>query len=668
MGGVLKKTLPYNWSVIFLLVDENLNFYVGYGETYYYLIDNISNYLPFIFPNTYTIRLGWEVYAKTSSTYNLTNMSGGYYQPPSYELTWPNNRIYNTTLGDYNDEAVVQNSIGLFKHVNFLNYSNAYSGQGSFTLQNVNTATNTEVIVVLFNNMINSNNSTSGAYTTMLGSNHLIYKLSTNQIIYNGTSIGTPSSYPDLNTANGQIYWEFDGGQVYLSRDSSNKVLLSGVSIPLGNLYGGIITSSATTSSSTYKFIVNNIQAIVPPPGPPLPPSSGSSIPTPSPFGSTQFSSSISEHTSKWVQTYSATPDVEMLLREEVSYYQAYADGWQSTLVFDFTIPNYKIGVGYVCTPPIRQIGPSSGYNVNPTRPWGSSYYLYYYYDSVTGNIYKDNVVIYNIQSALNTVGFAIDEFRNVYVVTSSNYYNIGSYVDYYQNGINNQTSITFGIAVTPSTSPFIPQNAYTLNTSKTNIYLSYGNNYHKFDGIYNRMLYDVQSSLYKTSITSSSTTNYKYIECKYNRGRLQSAEWKRYSFKLTIAPQDIILLFGYEQTSKYTPGSEYTLTDIQTPFNINYPTFTYVQSLQGFYANNILRSAFNLLLNTDNKDLYFEQTDSYTGYNFGTSSTNVTTIPINKSSPPFTTTSNYYLNFIGFFIKTSSPSTFCQIDVIPIT
>ncbi len=662
MGGILKKTLPNDWTVLFLLVDENLDFYVGYGEAYYYLIDNITNYMSYIFPDTYTIRLGWEVFANTSSTYNLINIAGGYYQSPSYELTWPNNRIYDTIIGDYNDVAIHQNSIGVFKHVNFLNYSNAYSAQGSFTLQNVNTATNTEVIVILFNDITNGNNSTTGSYATMLGSNHLIYKLSTNQIIHNGTSIGTPSSYPDLNTANGQIYWEFNGGQVYLSRDRSNKVLLS-VSIPSGNLYGGIITSSATTSSSTFKFIQNNVQAIVPPPGPPLPPSSGSSIPAPT-VGT--YSSALNEHNGKWVLSYSITPGQETLFCEEYSYGQAYADKWQSTLVFDFTITNFKIGVGLKNTSVLRgDLGTIVG---NTKGAWNTSnYYLYYYYDSTSGNVYKDNVVIYSIQAGLTTVGFSIDEYYNVYVVTSTDFYNIGSYLDYYNSNINVQMSVTYGIVATPSTSPFNASSSYTVNTSKTKIYTTVGDSIFALDGIYNRILYDVISSFYKLSITASSTTNYKYVECKVGDSRPPYISNYRYMFRFTIAPTDVILLWGRAIPS-FTPGSEYTLSQVQTPVGSN-GCITYVSSTSSFYANNVLRQVLNLNLSIDNTTLYFDQANSSVNFNAGANYASRTNVNVNKGVAPLgVSPSNFYFPFMGFFIKTSSPSSYCQIDAIPIT
>ena len=661
MGGVLKKTLPNDWTLVFLLLDHSLNFYVGYSDVFYYLIDNLNNYLPNIWPNTYTIRLGWEVHANTTSSYTINHIDGGYYQDPSYQLTWPNARIYNGT-GDYSDQGVLQNETGLFKYVNFLNYSNTYIPQGSFTFQNVNTATNTEVIVVIFNDLQNSNGNTTGSYPTMLGSNHLIYKLSTNQIIYNGTSIGAPSSYPDLNTALGQIYWEFSGGQVYLSRDESNKVLLSGVSVPSGVLYGGVLTSSATTSSSTYKFIPNNSQAVVPPPGPPLPPSSGSSIPAPT-VGT--YSSVQAEHATKWTLSYPVTPGQETLIPEEISYGQAYADKWQSTVVFNFTVTNFKIGVGYVCTTPIRN--DLGGYNVNPKRPWDTSnYYLYYYYDSTNGYIYKNNVVVYALPSGLTTVGFSIDEYYNVYVVTATDYYNVGSYSPFNSSNTNNQTGITYGIVVTPPSSPFFASSNYTLNTSRTKIYATLGNGIYSLDGIYNRIMYDVISTQYKQSITASSTTNYKFVECRSNYAVNAYAFNYRYMFRFTVAPTDVVLLWG-RSIPTFVPGTEYSLSQIQTPVQPSYGCITYVSSTSTFYANTTSRQVLNLNLSVNNTTLYFDQDNSSVNFNAGANFASKVAVPVGKGTAPLTQTSNFYYPFVGFFIKTSSPSTYCQIDAIAV-
>ena len=658
MGGVLKKTLPYNWSVIFLLVDEALNFYVGYGQSYYFLIDNITNYIANIFPDTYTIRLGWEVHANSSSTYNLTNIDGGYYQPPSYKLTWPNNRLWDTSLSDYSYTATLTNIANSFKFINFLNYSNSYSQQGSFTLQNLNTATNSEIIVVLFTDVAIPNNTSNSTYTAYLTGNYLIYKHSTNQFIYNGTILANPNSYPDLNTALGQIYWEYNGSQILVSRDSSNKVVLAGVSSPVGTIYGGIMTSSTTNSSSTYTFIADNTQAIVPPPGPPLPVPVGSTIPAPS--GS--YSSKITTGTAQFGLTFSGlTINTEYLLFSKGAYQQLYADKWQSTLVLNFTTTDHKIGVGFKSTTPIRSDLHS---NATPTLQWSANCYLYYYYDASNGNVYKDGVAIYSLSSGIQTIGFAVDENYNVYVVTATDYYNVGSFSTYLNINSNIQTGLSYGWTLKPSTTSGNYSTYFALNTSRSYIYTTIGNSVFSLDGIYNRILWDSISSLYKTSITASSSANYKFIECKLLEG-IPLYNW-RYMFKFTIAPQDVVLLWGWNDG--FTPGAEYNLSQIQS-VNPSIGCITYVSSTSTFYANSTSRHVSNLNLSVNNTTLYFDQIDGQTSFNAGSNYTSRQNIPVGIGLVPLTTiqTSMWQFPFRGFLIKTASPSTYCQIDVIAI-
>ncbi len=461
-----------------------------------------------------------------------------------------------------------------------------------------------------------------------------------------------------MNTALGQIYWEFNGSQILVSRDSSNKVVLAGVSSPIGVIYGGIMTSSTTTSSSTYTFIADNTQAIVPPPGPPLPISLGSTIPAPS--GS--YSSKITTGTAQFNNTFSGlTPNTEYIFTESPSYQQLYADKWQSTLVLNFTTLDHKIGVGLKSSTPIRSDLHSG---VNTIQPWSANYYLYYYYDASNGNVYKDGVAVYSLASGIQTIGFAIDENYNVYVVTATDYYNVGTFTTYWDNGINNQTGLTYAWAYKPTTGSGNYSTYISLNTSRSYIYTTIGNSVFSLDGIYNRILWDSISSLYKTSITASSSANYKFIECKLSPG-IPTYTW-RYMFKFTIAPTDVVLLWA--NNDNFIPGAEYNLSQIQS-VNPSFGCINYVSSTSTFYANSTARHVSNLNLSVNNTTLYFDEINGQTTFNAGSSYGTRQNIPVGIGIAPLIVgfTSTWYWPFRGFLIKTASPSTYCQIDVIAI-
>lgn len=648
MGGVLKKTLPNDWTVIFLLVDDLLNFYVGYGEAYYYLIDNITNYMSYIFPDTYTIRLGWEVHANTTSSYNLTNIDGGYYQSPSYQLTWPNNRIFNNTLTDYSDEGSIVNQLGLFKYVNFYNYSNSYSTQGSFTLQNVNTATNTDVIIVIFSNNTIPNNSTNASEVAILGSQYLIYKLSTNEFIYNGVSKGAPNSYPDLNASNGQIYWDFTGGQVFVSRDSSNRVSLPGVVIPVGSISGGIMTSSATTSSSTYKFIVNNTQAIVPPPGPTAPPLQAFPSPPVGYISSSDpndFGYSLSGQTS----------GTEYTVGEYVYQGAGYLYGFHSLMYGQIINCNsFKFGVGHLSSTPIRNA--PSPYYFPHTNSDNTS--LYFYYDSLTGNIYKDGVVIYILAASLTNLGWGIDINYNVYLFTGTTQsYLIGNLSGYFNNN-NIQVASMFGLIYRPSINS--PSSIFTQDGTTS---LRYIPSTYPLDTIYNHRIWDNTISKYKLSVTTSSSSSsvYKYLE--FTSNIVTPSYDRRIMIRSTVAPSDLLFVFARDSSSSFSPGSEYPLSTIQNVSTLN-GTILYIQSNQAFYANTINKQGINLGLNINNNIAIFDVIQPST-LKAGTLISNEQTININMGTAPLFGTTWTSFPLMGIFVQTTSPSTMCTIEII---
>lgn len=659
MGGVLKKTLPNDWTVIFLLVDDLLNFYVGYGEAYYYLIDNITNYMSYIFPDTYTIRLGWEVHANTTSSYNLTNIDGGYYQSPSYQLTWPNNRIFNNTLTDYSDEGSIVNQLGLFKYVNFYNYSNSYSAQGSFTLQNVNTATNTDVIIVIFSNNTISNNTTNASEVAILGSQYLIYKLSTNEFIYNGVSKGAPNSYPDLNASNGQIYWDFTGGQVFVSRDSSNRVSLPGVVIPSGVISGGIMTSSATTSTSTYKFIVNNTQAIVPPPGPALPPLQ------PFPATPNGYTNSVVTRIAEGLDL-TPTPGLEYLVIARpyvgIKFSGNYIWGCHSFIYGSIAsnISSYKLGVVFQSSTVKNNLTlrESGGFQNSS----GDKFYIYY--DSLAGDIYVNNVVVYDFPTGLTTIGIGIDYMYNVYFATSpTSVYMVGNISSLQTLPIKTSYTPLIGMLAKFTTG----SNGDSFTENLTYSFCASKDPYPEDTNIYNKLLYEPSSQYYKNEITVSSSSPTSYIFCEMTNitNDINSQFAKRIMLQCTnaVGIVDVILAFGSFHT--FTAGLEYSFGSIQSASSAQTGIITYVQSSQAFFANTTNKYGINLLLANQNGQALIDIQPGNPGImKAGSSISGLQTIS-NIYSSPLTNQVSSFFPFIGMFIATATPSSGVMYKVI---
>lgn len=668
LNGVAINYIEPNLQNILVCVDENGVFYVGKNPSLTFSVGNLQTEFinqSYGSKSVYTPLCGIIFNSSTTNfTYAINSGSVNVY--PTSGVSYPNMLIeVDTLLHTYALESSLMSSsnnqftaykIGGLIHANNPDFQH-------YTITCQVPANDVILVIATFDSQIISGQLYPASFFSS-STGTLWWRQTSGSARLGGTSLTTYTG--NLLDVDGYVYLEYNtDNKIYIGTNSVDKTLLTQLAPQVNGYYAYFLARTNNESTTcSYKMSIDNVNT-----GPSEPPTVVPSLSAPTASGNYTYYSAQIEYNGKWNKIYyGMTPDQETLFVEDVTYYQAWAHGWQSTLVFDFTIPNYKIGVGLVCTTPVRVIGISSGFNVNPIRQWSTTdYYLYYYYDSSNGYIYKNNEAVYAIQPGLSTVGFAIDEVSDVYLVTSTLYYYIGSYLDYYQNGINHQTGIHYGIVATPTISTFTATESYTVNNSKTNIYMRISDSYFKFDNIYNKLLYDQISGKYKPSITASSTTNYKYIECQYNHGRPVLPNCDRFMFEFTIAPQDVVLLFGYEQIVDYTPGAEYTLLDIQTPFLTNTPTYTYVQSTASFYASTTLRNGYNLGLNQNGKKIYVDQIEGADFFNWGANYATRIPVAINRNVAPFTTSSNAFLNFIGFFIKTSSPSTFCQISMIDI-
>ena len=647
MGGVLKKTLPNDWTLVFLLLDQSLNFYVGYSDVFYYLIDNLNNYLPNIWPNTYTIRLGWEVHANTTSSYTINHIDGGYYQDPSYSLLWPNQRIYSLLLNDYTDQAVITNTANKYTFMNFYTLSNTFSPQGSYTLKNLNASTNTDVIIVIYSTVPISNNSNYVNYTTALTGNYLIYKLSTNTYIKDGVSLGFPTSYPDLASANGQIYVEYISGNVKSSRDSSNKATIT--SLPVGTLYGGIFTIDTSASNSTFKFIPNNTQAIVPPPTPPTPPLQA----FPSvPIGYTNTLHPMITDTT----TFSAVIGSEYLCLARPSYpvgYQVgYIWGMQSFFygTIDPSVSSYKLGVLFKSSV-LRK------YN-DLSNTWGflnsANDNFYIYYDSLSGNVYVDSIATYNIGVGLTSIGIGVDYTFNVYFATSPT-------TTYLVGNISSQQLSTSKLSYEPlmsvlakfsstgSHNPFTPNLTYT--------YASFPSTYPE-DNISNKLLFNTSLQAYtnETTVSSSSSTSYVFCGITNILTSNLNATNRRIALQCTNATgiSDIVIAFARNHT--FIEGNEYSLPSIQSSSSGSFGIVTYVQSAQSFFANSTNKYSKNLNLNVLNQTALFDITKGSTAImKAGADISSLQTITGLYSSPLGDFGSDSF-PFIGIFVATATP------------
>lgn len=640
IGNVLKTVLPYNWYTIYLLVDSSNGFYVGYSESYYIFIDNITNYLNLIFPNTYTLRLGWEIYT-SSFNYNINVISSKIIEPQNYIMEWPNNRLFSKTLNDYTNTTEIQNEGGFYTFIKFFNLSNSFQTIGGYTLKS-DKDSSSDINIVIYSSQNVTNYTLTSSLTSILG-DYLIYNSNLNKYIKNGIQIATPQSFPNLNKTNGQIYVRFQNGQIFSGADISSAVYIGDI-IP-GVLYGGISTYNQDNYIDKFTFIPS-VPSIIPP-----------QIPLSDSFPTVSQAFVTNPIIGVWnLNLTNVLVGGEYIAGDERLENSSWAYGWQSFIYGTPTNVNtYKLGVGMVSSTILRYI---DGNGIFFPHHNTSNITLYIYYDSVTGNVHVDNTIVKNIGVNLQNIGIGVDKDYNVFFFISHTIcYKVGN-LSLYASTSKCQFSAQIHLMFTPSISNPPQIFNYDFNVSY---------NAHKapyiLDDSFNNLIYDPTLQVYSTSTsaTSSSSTMYKFLQT--TRYCKSSQFSRRQLFHFEVAPTDVILVFGRNTFFDFIPGDEYDANTISNISQNKYKDLcvSYRQSLSGVFINSALNYSINLGLNVDNSSVIVELIGPDT-IRIGQNVNNITTVVDLNQITLSDNVDSYY--FIGIFVSCQIP---CKINVIDV-
>ena len=212
--------------------------------------------------DNYTLRWGYEVHSNGNNNTIFDLTYGSYGSIPNIltdGVTWPNYRFGKTDFSI--SDSLVQNNdyCNVYK---VLNYSNALSLAGtrtSFTLQCLASGLDQIAIFITPTTFLNDTYVRVFDIVQETNFNFLNYdSLSNSYSMPNVQVNSTPTSFPDLNSLNGQIYFRIEeNGDVYSSRDKSTASFICNLTYQTYNIYI-MVKGYSGSKSCLYNFIQNN--------------------------------------------------------------------------------------------------------------------------------------------------------------------------------------------------------------------------------------------------------------------------------------------------------------------------------------------------------------------------------------------------------------------------